>query len=49
MSKLYENNKGDNSEKSFEHAHFSCEKTIYRKFHKTIENSHFFTSRLFRI
>ena len=27
----------------------NCDKTIYRKFLKTIENAHFFTSRFFRI
>lgn len=26
----------------------NCEKTIYRKFLETIENTHFFTSRFFR-
>ena len=26
-----------------------CDKTIYRKFHETIENTYFFTSRFFRI
>ena len=27
----------------------NCEKTIYIKFHKTIENTHFFAWRFFRI
>lgn len=27
----------------------NCDKTIYRKFVKTTENTHFFTQRFFRI
>ena len=32
----------NNEEKGFASAHINCEKTIYRKFFKTIENTHFF-------
>ena len=35
-------NKKDNEEKDLAHVVISCEKTIYRKFLKTIENTHFF-------
>ena len=37
------------NEESFPKVHVNCDKTIYRKFHETIENTYFFTSRFFRI
>ena len=43
------NKKENIQEKSFPKVHVNCDKTIYRKFHETIENTYFFTSRFFRI
>ena len=39
MKERYSMNK--NEEKGFAYAYINCEKTIYRKFLKTIENTHF--------
>ena len=41
MPKVDKENKKDNEEKDFAHAVISCDKTIYRKFLKSIENTHF--------
>lgn len=49
MPKVDKKNKKNNEDKNFAHAVISCNKTIYRKFHETIENTYFFTSRFFRI
>ncbi len=37
------------NEEIFHKVHVNCEKTIYRKFLGTIENTHFFMLRFFRI
>ncbi len=37
------------NKKSLTSVGINCDKTIYRKFHETIENTYFFTSRFFRI
>ena len=41
MQKVDKKNKKDNEEKDFAHVVISCYKTIYRKFLKTIESTHF--------
>lgn len=32
----------NNEEKNFQKTNINCDKTIYRKFHITIENTHFY-------
>ena len=39
----------NNEEKNLQKTNINCEKTIYRKLLETIENTHFFMLRFFRI